>query len=190
MGNDFVNHTVCEGMQTGNLTAGAADAQPLDWYLRGINNSANLIKNRIIALPGSPNRIAVRTQINICQDCVVRFSQKNRLGSGWTHVDPEYARITRTDFSFFNGFEFHHVFKMLQGGKCIKWCSVSAEQIRYTGKFGGLVFQTPEGRAQSFEIRRFRRNNQTGNLLTQTIDHHMVASRPSGDHNVLSFHLF
>ena len=94
-------------MQTGNLTTGAADAQPFNGYFRGINSSVNLTQNRTITLPGSPNRIAAGTQINIRQEGMVRFSQKNRFGSGGTHVEPEDAGVARTDISFFNGFEFH-----------------------------------------------------------------------------------
>ena len=74
MGDDFVDNTVRECMQTGNLTTRAADSQSLYGYFRGVNNCTNLVKNGTIALPGSPNRISVSTQINICQNCVIRFS--------------------------------------------------------------------------------------------------------------------
>ena len=57
-------------------------------------------------------------------------------------------------------------------------------------KFAGFMFKRPEGGSQRFEIRRFLGNYHPGNLIIKILDHHTVAGRTAGDHNVLSFHLF
>ena len=82
MGDDFVDYAVREGVQTGDLPPGTANAQTVYVYFRRVNRLFDLVKNGTITLSGSTHRIPAGKQINARQHGFVLGSQQHRLGGG------------------------------------------------------------------------------------------------------------
>ena len=100
-------------MQTGNLAAGAGDAQAGDRDLGRIHLLSHLIQDGAIALARGADRIAAGAQVDGSQDGVVSRAHQNGFGGGGADVKTQDAVVSGLHPAGCHGFKFHLVCELL-----------------------------------------------------------------------------